>query len=122
MPIKRLEIKIPGSVVVGKKLAKPSFMKPDDIESEHLRTMRSSARWQKLREYILSRTPFCHVCRHPATVVHHIVMATHNSDLFFKESNLCPLCDECHKKIHDAYRRGYKPEQLFNKENSPCQE
>ena len=34
-------------------------------------------------------------------------------DLFFELSNLAPICEDCHKKVFSAYKRGIEPEMIF---------
>jgi 5-methylcytosine-specific restriction endonuclease McrA len=62
----------------------------------------------------LSENPICVVCgARGADQVHHIIEAHVNPDLFFEQDNLASVCEECHKKVHAAYRRGIKAEVLF---------
>ena len=55
--------------------------------------------WHKLRNYILAKEPLCRKCQAEglvmiATEVHHIDGNVYNLD----ESNLEPLCHECHSR------------------------
>ena len=89
---------------------KPVTVKPD---SEEVR-LRKSGRWQRLRDVAVNTHPTCMVClRNKAVLVHHIVPASENIDLFFDLSNLAPLCVSCHRKVHEAYERGIEPGIVF---------
>jgi 5-methylcytosine-specific restriction endonuclease McrA len=94
---------------IGQK-PKKAFCKEFDAFTK----LRSSERWQRLRVSVLTSEPLCRVCGCIAVEVHHIIEASKNADLFFEISNLAPVCEECHKKVHAAYRRGIAPEILFN--------
>ena len=103
----------------GQDAAKGAFRKDFDP----FRQKRSSTRWQRLRESVLSSSPLCVICGRPAIEAHHIIEAHVDPDLFFEQDNLVSVCEECHKKVHGAYRRGITPEMIFNKRiNKPCQE
>ena len=63
----------------------------------------STSRWQRLRQYILSKEPLCVECKknkriRPATVVDHIKPHKGNKELFYDESNLQSLCKPCHDR------------------------
>ena len=90
--------------------------RPFRKEFDRFREYRSSQRWQRLRELVLSLDPVCAVkgCNRPAAEVHHVIEAHVNPELFFEQDNLVSVCEECHKKVHAAYRRGIKAEMLFN--------
>ena len=77
-------------------------------EQDELRKLRSSARWQKTREWHLRREPLCvdpfgvhaaegHVQQ--GEEVHHIKPAVNNPDLFFDFENLTTLCIPCHGRL-----------------------
>ena len=87
------------------------FIKADNLQE--IAKMRSSGRWQKLREWIISRHPLCFLCVKPAKELHHIEDASKRPDLFYTVSNLAQLCEECHEKIKGAEARGFNSEQLF---------
>ena len=111
MVIKRLQIKIPSGRLRQKEIASKPFYKSNDFFAK----LRSSARWQDLRFSVLSEKPICETCgKTGACEVHHIIEAHVNPDLFFNRKNLAAVCEDCHKKIHAAYRRGIKAEMLFN--------
>jgi 5-methylcytosine-specific restriction endonuclease McrA len=74
--------------------------------------LRSSGRWQAIRERVLCANPICVVCGHAANEAHHVDM---NEARFFDESNLVSVCEDCHVKVHSAYKRGIAPETLFPK-------
>lgn len=63
--------------------------------------LRHSWRWRQLSKQI--RSKYHYICQDPrgceeiATSVHHIKDAYNNSDLFFLETNLIPLCERCHR-------------------------
>ena len=63
----------------------------------------STSRWQRLRQYILSKEPLCVECKknkriRPAKVVDHIKPHKGNKKLFYDEANLQPLCKSCHDR------------------------
>ena len=97
--------------------------RPFRKEFDRFREYRSSQRWQRLRELVLSLDPVCAVkgCNRPAAEVHHVIEAHVNPELFFEQDNLVSICEDCHKKVHAAYRRGIAAEMIFNKkENKSC--
>jgi len=56
-----------------------------------------------LRRTVLSEEPFCRHCMaegiyERATDVDHIIAAKPSDELFYKMSNLQPLCHSCHAK------------------------
>jgi len=112
MAIKRLQIKIPSGRLRQKEIASKSFYKNNDF----LAKLRSSARWQNLRFSVLSEKPICEICgKTGACEAHHIIEAHIDPDLFFERNNLAAVCEDCHKKVHGAYRRGIEPKILFKK-------
>ena len=62
----------------------------------------STARWQRLREFLLAREPLCRTClgrglATPATEVDHIVPRAWGGAVWdFK--NLQPICETCHEE------------------------
>ena len=70
-----------------------------------------TARWKKLSAYIISKAGGLDLWAQYngrieyATIVHHIVPADENSDLFFLESNLIPVSRASHQEIHKLYAR-----------------
>ncbi len=113
MTIKKLQIKIPSGRLRQKEIALKPFHKTNDSFSK----LRSSARWQNLRFSVLSEKPICEICgKTGACEAHHIIEAHVDPDLFFDRDNLAAVCEECHKKVHAAYRRGIDPKILFKKE------
>ncbi len=85
-------------------------VKPDSEEAR----LRKTSRWQRLRDVAIKTQPMCMVCqKNTAVLVHHIVPASVDIDLFFELSNLAPSCVSCHRKVHEAYERGIEPETVF---------
>ena len=84
--------------------------RPDQLKA---RKIRSSARWQRLRAWMLRRNP---LCQDPyqihkklgetmhAEEVHHIVPIAERLELAFEETNLLCLCVKCHAAV-EARRR-----------------
>ena len=65
--------------------------------------------WQRKRERILDADPCCVDCDKAgivrvATEVHHIVPIEQAWSLRLEDSNLAPLCEECHKSRHNHAR------------------
>jgi len=109
-PDKALSFVPPGSV------AKPktnwgNFEKPGHLYS--------SARWQRLREMVLTENPLCYFCGCIADQVHHIEKG---EDLFFFLGNLVSICEGCHAKVNSAYRRKIDKSILFGERCGECQE
>lgn len=74
-----------------------------------------SGRWKHLRDSIMNSFPICYNCnKHgiitPATELHHAIpfLSGDNEQqqwqLFLDQTNLVPLCNYCHKKIHELMR------------------
>lgn len=60
--------------------------------------------WQILRYRYLSAHPVCTFCHRPATVVDHIQpLASGGARL--EESNLRPVCVDCHAKLTTNFKR-----------------
>jgi len=67
----------------------------------------NTAKWQKLRNYVIENEPLCRMClkEHnrvtPAVMVDHIIPVKGTTDedmeLFYDINNLQPLCDNCHQ-------------------------
>jgi 5-methylcytosine-specific restriction endonuclease McrA len=113
MPIQNFKIKQDARVkshIPSHLKNRKSFFKKENGEAEKFR---SSKRWQALREQILYRYPLCFICGRAAFEVHHIEQISGNPEMTFEVSNLAPLCDDCHEKVHGAYRRRIKPIELF---------
>lgn len=80
-------------------------------EAAAYRKLYSSARWRKLREWVLNAEPLCRYCMEsetiePATVVDHV--RPHKGDplLFWDPNNLQPLCAACHDGRKQSEERG----------------
>jgi 5-methylcytosine-specific restriction enzyme A len=80
----------------------------------HAKHIRSSARWQHLRDLVLSRQPLCadpygtHAAAGavvPATQVDHIESLTLKPELAFVLSNVQALCTACHGRKSGTERR-----------------
>ena len=106
--MKKLSDKKIGRTLGGQARQKDGWKTPENAVYSRLR---SSGRWQAVREQVLNQSPLCVFCEHPADQVHHIDHA--DIDRFFDVTNLASICEECHRKVNDAYRRGIKPEILF---------
>lgn len=58
-----------------------------------------TARWKKLRAYVLARSPLCQRCNtEAARVVHHVKPAREYPHLQWSLDNLEALCDRCHNR------------------------
>lgn len=64
----------------------------------------NNSRWKSLRKVILAHEPLCRICKEnkrvtPANTIDHIIPITSADDpLFWEESNLQPLCVDCHSE------------------------
>jgi len=85
-----------------------------DAALAEARRLRSSARWQKVRAWVLAESPLCgdpfgHHARFGETVlgaeVDHIVGLALRPDLAFERSNLMALCLQCHGEKSASERR-----------------
>ena len=61
--------------------------------------------WQKLRNRVLDKQPLCIDCLkqnrvRPAIEVHHVIPIADAPKLRLEESNLAPLCPDCHDARH----------------------
>ena len=65
---------------------------------------------RKLQEEFVRDNPFCFFCGKPTSCGHHIKRKSVNSELRHEKSNLCPVCIECHNKIHMKYRKEMEDE------------
>ena len=71
----------------------PEYREASDI--------RSSRRWQKLRDMYRREHPMCQFCNErPANDVHHIVPLIEAPNLGYSKSNLLAVCRQCHTTIH----------------------
>jgi len=79
--------------------------------------LRSTARWQKVREIALSRNPLCvHPdCTRPtpAREVHHILPVETHPHLAFTLDNMAPLCKSHHAKVTVMESKGIDTVRLF---------
>lgn len=118
--VKKLQIKIPS----GKLHQDMAKTKPFHKEFDQFAKIRSSDRWQKLRASILYENPLCVICGGIASEVHHIIEAHKDASMFFMRENLASVCIDCHKKVHEAYKRGIAPNVLFKSKSGEklCQE
>ena len=58
--------------------------------------------WRKVRKLVLEKYFYvCQECEGEADMVHHIVEIKDDPTLSLTFSNLLPLCNSCHNKIHD---------------------
>lgn len=63
--------------------------------------MRATERWKQLSKLIRDRWVVCQSldqCEQPASSVHHIRDAEKRLDLFWRETNLIPMCEHHHRK------------------------
>lgn len=90
--------------------------------------MRRSRAWKAARERALRARPLCvdPFGRHadvfggvPAKEVNHITPARQRLDLFFRQTNLAPLCVPCHHRVTAMERRGEDTTHLFSKTEPP---
>lgn len=81
-------------------------------EQAEARRIRSSRRWQKVRDAILSEAPFCrdpherHAVPVLAAEVHHVVPVARAPSLAFDADNLMPVCRVCHELIEREGKGG----------------
>lgn len=82
-----------------------------DEKREGVRKERSTARWQKTREAVLSEFNGLDLYAYyrrgdvvPADQVHHIVEASKMPELFYDRDNLFPCSRESHDEIHFRYK------------------
>ena len=56
---------------------------------------------------------FCAICNRPASEVHHLVYGTSGRNISDFEDLTVPLCQLCHRKIHEGEKA--KPNDGFNR-------
>lgn len=86
-----------------------------DASLANARRIRSSAGWQRFRDWYKARHPLCSdpFGRHEAdgvavgaVDVHHVIPLAKSPDLAFVESNVASLCVACHNRIEAMVRDG----------------
>lgn len=80
-------------------------------EAAQYRKLYKTARWIRLRQWILDRDPLCRYCMQDeiveeAEVVDHIKPHKGDLDLFWNPDNLQPLCRACHDGRKQREDRG----------------
>lgn len=81
--------------------------------------------WRDMRAHILMHRPLCEICLSenritPATEVHHIlpflrgVTDEQRWKLLLDESNLIPVCRECHQLIHKGFYPAFLRDIILN--------
>ena len=73
----------------------------DDREPAHMRGYDSN--WSKFARMYKRQHPLCARCGHATEVPHHIVALDDGGDKY-DESNLEPLCRNCHERHHGRVR------------------
>lgn len=64
------------------------------------RDPRSTRRWRRIRATMLGGEPLCRQCQaRISTEVHHIEPVVRRPDLALVQSNLIPVCSECHEQL-----------------------
>lgn len=89
---------------------KPTKSRSDEDRRKERQKVYQDSRWKKLRVLALQLHPCCCVCGGIDNLhVHHIVSmfdgyhtAEEYDRLAFDLDNLCVLCSECHRKVHDG--------------------
>lgn len=97
----------------------PKTKRLDTPELAEAARIRSTRRWQRLRNMHRRRFPLC--CNpfdypsheQPSQHVHHIEPLGRRPDLAFELGNLAPLCAACHAQIEAMERQGRPTRQLF---------
>lgn len=60
--------------------------------------------WQRFRATVLAEHHYlCSECGDTANTVHHIIEVKDDWNKRFKRSNVTPVCESCHSKIHDRF-------------------
>lgn len=67
---------------------------------------------KKFQQKFVEENPFCFFCGKPTSCGHHIKRKSVYSELRYDNENVCPVCIECHNKIHMKYRK--EMEEKFN--------
>lgn len=88
-----------------------------DWKRRYYKVLIQSRRWHELREWYISRHPFCEECERRgildqrAEEVHHVKPIGTAKDksgmerLAFDKDNLQALCHECHVRVHRAIKQ-----------------
>lgn len=92
----------------------------DDPRLAEAARIRSSARWQRFRDWFRARHPLCcdpfgvHGELSVAVAqVHHVEPLAERPDLACDESNCRPLCTRCHSRVERIERSGESTRALF---------
>lgn len=69
-----------------------------------------TARWRRLRIYVIASEPLCRYCKEQGRVtvavdIDHIIPLAKRPDLAFDQNNLQPLCRPCHSGAKQAEER-----------------
>ncbi len=65
---------------------------------------------RKTQEEFVKNNPFCFFCGKSTCCGHHIERKSVHSELRHEQNNLCPVCIECHNKIHNRHRKEMEDE------------
>ena len=88
-----------------------------DWKRRYYKELIQSRRWHELREWYISRHPFCEECERRGVLdqraeeVHHVKPIGTARDksgmerLAFDKDNLRALCHECHVRVHRAMKQ-----------------
>ena len=80
----------------------------ETMAKEWAKDFYQSKNWITARDYMMSKYNFiCQKCKtNPAEIVHHIIWLTpkniNDPMITLSESNLLPVCRECHALIHEG--------------------
>ena len=87
----------------------PKKLKPQKKEPTDITAFRSSARWQKTRDFIVRRDNFlCRICLENGILtsgdltVHHIVPLAVDFSKRVDPDNLITVCPQCHEKAESG--------------------
>ncbi len=69
---------------------------PERKKSNAWHHLYNSQRWRTVSKAFLAGHPYCYICGAKATVVDHIRPHRGDTELFYDENNLQPLCTKCH--------------------------
>ena len=73
-----------------------------DARQAMARRIRSSGRWQKVRDRYAKRNPLCEMCGKPTQEIHHRQPVERRPELAFVVANLQALCRPCHEIAEKA--------------------
>lgn len=65
---------------------------------------------KEFQQEFVRKNPYCFFCGKRTACGHHILRKLNHNDQRYNEDNCCPVCWQCHNKIHMKYRKEMEDE------------